>query len=88
MLASFPASMVNQKQTDSGIPNRFRLNSSRFSAGRKLRQRRVGVSQLSVAREPERGKAATRLAASSSCRDISEMLAGLAGAKSDFSKWP
>jgi hypothetical protein len=32
MLASFPASMVNQKHTDLGIPNRFRLNSSRFSA--------------------------------------------------------
>jgi len=31
MLASFPASMVNQKPTDLGIPNRFKLNSSRFS---------------------------------------------------------
>jgi predicted DNA-binding ribbon-helix-helix protein len=31
MLASFPASMVNQRSTDLGIPNRFRLNSSRFS---------------------------------------------------------
>src|SRR5215471_11499435 len=31
MLASFPASMVNQKSTDLGIPNRFSLNSSRFS---------------------------------------------------------
>ena len=30
MLASFPASMVNQKPTDLGIPNRFKLNSSRF----------------------------------------------------------
>ena len=30
MLASFPARMVNQKSTDLGIPNRFRLNSSRF----------------------------------------------------------
>src|SRR5215831_19874662 len=30
MLASFPASMVNQKSTDLGIPNRFSLNSSRF----------------------------------------------------------
>jgi hypothetical protein len=27
MLASFPASMVNQKCTDLGIPNRFNLNS-------------------------------------------------------------
>jgi len=25
MLASFPASMVNQKSPDLGIPNRFRL---------------------------------------------------------------
>ena len=32
MLASFPASMVNQKLTDLGIPNRFKLNSSRFRA--------------------------------------------------------
>jgi hypothetical protein len=31
MLASFPANMVNQKQTDLGIPNRFSVNSSRFS---------------------------------------------------------
>src|SRR5690242_19006232 len=31
MLASCPASMVNQKRTDLGIPNRFRLNPSRFS---------------------------------------------------------
>ena len=31
MLASVPASMVNQKPTDLGIPNRFKLNSSRFS---------------------------------------------------------
>jgi len=30
MLASSPASMVNQKSTDLGIPNRFRLNSSCF----------------------------------------------------------
>jgi hypothetical protein len=31
MLASFPASMVNQKYADLGIPNRFNLSSSRFS---------------------------------------------------------
>jgi hypothetical protein len=31
MLASFPASMVNQKSVDLGIPNRFSLISSRFS---------------------------------------------------------
>jgi signal transduction histidine kinase len=31
MLASFPASMVNQKQADLGIPNRFNLASSRSS---------------------------------------------------------
>src|SRR5262249_45116770 len=34
MLASFPASMVNQRSGDLGIPNRFRLNSSRFSGKR------------------------------------------------------
>ncbi len=32
MPASFPASMVNQKRTDLGIPNQFSLISSRFSA--------------------------------------------------------
>jgi len=31
MLASIPASMVNQKPADLGIPNRFKLNSSRSS---------------------------------------------------------
>ncbi|MEY9244726.1 hypothetical protein ABIF27_005381 [Bradyrhizobium elkanii] len=31
MLASDPASMVNQKYTDLGIPNRFNLTPSRFS---------------------------------------------------------
>src|SRR5262245_41614507 len=31
MLASFPASMVNQISPDLGIPNRFSLNASRFS---------------------------------------------------------
>jgi hypothetical protein len=30
MLASCPASMVNQKHTDLGIPNRFKLTASRF----------------------------------------------------------
>src|SRR5690349_10981552 len=31
MLASSPASILNQNLTDLGIPNRFTLNSSRFS---------------------------------------------------------
>jgi len=35
MLASFPASMVNQKYDDLGIPNRFRLNSSRSNGWRR-----------------------------------------------------
>jgi hypothetical protein len=30
MLASSPASILNQNPTDLGIPNRFTLNSSRF----------------------------------------------------------
>src|SRR5262245_31304755 len=30
MLASFPASILNQSRTDLGIPNRFSLKSSRF----------------------------------------------------------
>ena len=33
MLASNPASMVNQNPTDLGIPNRFNLSPSRFSVG-------------------------------------------------------
>jgi hypothetical protein len=41
MLASFPASMVNQKLPDLGIPNRFKLNSSRFSARDKLRSKHL-----------------------------------------------
>src|SRR5437764_3033422 len=32
MLASSPASMVNQKRLDLGIPNRFKVASSRFSS--------------------------------------------------------
>jgi hypothetical protein len=31
MLASIPASILNQSRTDLGIPNRFRLTSSRFN---------------------------------------------------------
>jgi hypothetical protein len=42
MLASFRASMVNQKPTDLGIPNRFSLNSSRSSLrDQPLHQRRL-----------------------------------------------
>jgi hypothetical protein len=37
MLASFPASMVNQKSTDLGIPDRFSLNSSRSSRVREAK---------------------------------------------------
>src|SRR5689334_17395072 len=33
MLASSPASILNQNLTDLGIPNRFTLNSSRFKDG-------------------------------------------------------
>ena len=39
MLASFPASMLNQKHSDLGIPNRFRLDPSRSSARSGLRRR-------------------------------------------------
>src|SRR5437868_6580267 len=35
MLASSPASMVNQKRLDLGIPNRFKVSSSRFNAARR-----------------------------------------------------
>jgi hypothetical protein len=46
MLASFPASVVNQKHTDLGIPNRFNLTPSRFS--QKQRPQRGGDIQLSL----------------------------------------
>jgi hypothetical protein len=36
MLASFPASLVNQKSADLGIQNRFSLTTSRFSADGSL----------------------------------------------------
>jgi hypothetical protein len=50
MLASFPASMVNQMPTDLGIPNRFKLTPSRFSAfcARDHRCRRL-IASLPVA---------------------------------------
>src|SRR5712692_6883738 len=35
MLASIPASILNQTRLDLGIPNRFRLKSSRFSGYRR-----------------------------------------------------
>lgn len=38
MLASNPASMVNQKQADLGIPNRFNLTPSRFRRRQDFRQ--------------------------------------------------
>ena len=45
MLASFPASMVNQKRVDLGIPNRFGLISSRF---RRTAFRYCSVDRQSV----------------------------------------
>ena len=39
MLASYPASMVNQKQVDLGIPNRFNLTPSRFSVAKRVLER-------------------------------------------------
>src|SRR6202521_1127605 len=36
MLASIPASILNQPRPDLGIPNRFRLKPSRFNADRSL----------------------------------------------------
>jgi hypothetical protein len=45
MLASFPASMVNQKPTDLGIPNRFKLKSYCFS-GLSQAARRAGLSSF------------------------------------------
>src|SRR6266446_8450175 len=46
MLASIPASMVNQTLADLGIPNRFNLSSSRFSVdlvGLLQRAHRLGI---------------------------------------------
>ena len=43
MLASIPASILNQNRPDLGIPNRFRIKSSRFSR-LDVRSRRVDGS--------------------------------------------
>ena len=54
MLASFPASMVNQISADLGIPNRFRLNSSRSSEVAAARERiaelerKIGQQQVDL----------------------------------------
>ncbi|MGY4353038.1 hypothetical protein ACVWXM_009555 [Bradyrhizobium sp. GM7.3] len=45
MLASRPASMVNQKRTDLGIPNRFNQTPSRFSSGSGTQQEGLGHHQ-------------------------------------------
>ncbi len=37
MLASFPVSMLNQKPSDLGIPNRFKLDPSRSSGVNLIR---------------------------------------------------
>src|SRR5205814_4991541 len=66
MLASSPASMVNQKRLDLGIPNRFKVASSRFSVP-KWRATAVKMGSYSFAvplscRDPPRtpiGKSAT-----------------------------
>ena len=57
MLASFPASMLNQNKPDSGIPNRISLKSSRFSADV------FGQLPLAVGRRwtPRHGKRGRRL---------------------------
>jgi hypothetical protein len=47
MLASYPASMVNQKQADLGIPNRFNLTPSRFiNMARPTPKQAVGFGKL------------------------------------------
>ena len=51
MLASIPASMVNQKLADLGIPHRFNLNQSRFrsgfcEAGERFRNQYAGFAKL------------------------------------------
>ena len=53
MLASFPASMLNQNTPDLGIPNRFSLDPSRSSLRRAFPQKRKG---LQLALEPLNGR--------------------------------
>jgi hypothetical protein len=50
MLASFPVSMVNQKLPDLGIPNRFKLKSSRFRMVDASAYRRELAMVLSLAK--------------------------------------
>jgi hypothetical protein len=49
MLASIPASMVNQKPADLGIPNRFKLSSSRFSSLIRMQSAPLSNSPTTVA---------------------------------------
>ena len=56
MLASSPASMMNQNPIDLGIPNRFSLNSSRFSHAARRSCWRPGHSSPSGARRPIHGR--------------------------------
>jgi hypothetical protein len=46
MLASIPASILNQSRIDSGIPNRLRLNSSRSSERREVPDGQFFYGQL------------------------------------------
>jgi len=46
MPASFPASMVNQKRADLGIPNRFSLISSRLSLRRISQTWTIDVAEV------------------------------------------
>jgi hypothetical protein len=53
MLASYPASMVNQKQPDLGIPNRFNLTPSRFRYQPAGRCRKKRLAQIDPAKVPD-----------------------------------
>jgi hypothetical protein len=63
MLASFPASMLNQKPSDLGILNRFKLGPSRSSGATASHRRRieaascVAASFILPARSPDNCRA-------------------------------
>jgi hypothetical protein len=54
MPASFPASMVNQKPADLGIPNRFKVSSSRFRLERDGHDTKEGRCLLDNFEETQR----------------------------------
>ena len=77
MLASIPASILNQKQTDLGIPNRFRVMSCRSNIARPSgRRSRWHFARIAV-RMPDELQVRLHRPARNDLRHISEFEIGL-----------